>query len=287
MIVTFLLILASTGPLDVDVMTFNIRYGTAPDGENRWEKRRDLVFEVIREHHPDVIGLQEAMRFQIDDICKAVPGYAEVGEGRDGGEKGEYSAILYREKRFRVREAGTFWLSETPGEPSRGLGAACRRICTWGWFEERGTGRSLHVYNTHLDHGAREAREKGILLIVDRVAGKAPVIVTGDFNAAERSEAMQSLRSGGMVDTYRVLHPDAKDVGTYHAFTGNREGEKIDGIFASSGIEVVEARILTRNNEGRYPSDHFPVTARVQVTGPERRSPARSVPFRGQTVPGG
>ena len=124
-------------PLDVRVMSFNIRYGTARDGENVWAKRRELVFRTVRDYAPEVVGLQEALRFQIDEIRRAVPGYAEVGTGREGGTKGEYSAILFRAERFDVTESGTFWLSDTPEVPSRHWGNACIRICTWARLVEK------------------------------------------------------------------------------------------------------------------------------------------------------
>nr|MBP8304790.1 endonuclease/exonuclease/phosphatase family protein [Phycisphaerae bacterium] len=113
---------AAAEPLEVRVMTFNIRYGTADDGPDHWAQRKDLLFEVIRQAGADVIGLQEALRFQLDQIEQAVPGYAEIGEAREGGTEGEYSAILYARERFRADASGTFWLSSTPERVSNDWG---------------------------------------------------------------------------------------------------------------------------------------------------------------------
>ena len=126
------------------VMTFNIRYGTAKDGENEWSARRDMLFEVIRDTRPDLLGLQEALDFQIDEILAAVSGYAVVGVGRDdGAEKGEYSAILFRTERFHVAEAGTFWFSDTPAVPgSKSWGNQITRISSWARLIDR-DGRGL------------------------------------------------------------------------------------------------------------------------------------------------
>ena len=110
---------AMAGELNIDVMSFNIRYGTAEDGQNHWDARKSLVFDVIRDSAPDIIGLQESLRFQIDKIRDNVPGYEEIGEGKLGGELGEYSAILYRYDRFYADKSGTFWLSESPEVPSK------------------------------------------------------------------------------------------------------------------------------------------------------------------------
>jgi endonuclease/exonuclease/phosphatase family metal-dependent hydrolase len=126
----------------LNVMTFNIRYGTANDGANHWKNRKEMVCDVLRKYRSDLVGVQEALRFQLDYIREEVPGYALIGVGReDGKTKGEYSAILYRSKRLEVNESGTFWLSDTPEIPgSITWGNACTRICTWGRFVDRKTG---------------------------------------------------------------------------------------------------------------------------------------------------
>ncbi|MBN2269351.1 MAG: endonuclease/exonuclease/phosphatase family protein [Sedimentisphaerales bacterium] len=274
------------GGLEVSVMTFNIRYGTANDGANRWENRRELVSDVIRKYEPDVIGLQEALGFQIDEICKALPQYARLGVGRDDGKtKGEYSAILYRSDKFQVEQGGTFWLSDTPEVPgSITWGNACTRICTWARFVEKKTGRAFYHYNLHLDHVSQPSREKSMLLLVERIGKRRhanPFVVTGDFNADEKNPAILFLKGKTslankegdksenpipMVDTFRVRHPDAKDVGTFNDFKGTNTGGKIDYILTTTDVHVLDAQILHDNVDGRYPSDHFPVTARLRFS---------------------
>jgi endonuclease/exonuclease/phosphatase family metal-dependent hydrolase len=272
--------------LAADVMSFNIRYGSAADGEDRWDKRKDLVCDIIRYQSPDVVGLQEALDFQIEYILDAVSGYGMIGEGRDGGSAGEYSAILYWADRFDVAEHGTFWLSDTPEVPSRHWGNACVRICTWGRFVERESGRAFYLYNTHLDHVSQPSREKSVRLIMERVSERGhpdPFVLTGDFNAGEDNPAIGYLvgdatRASGtmvaagdatgddvtplpLVDAFRVLYPDAGSVGTFNGFEGKTGGDKIDYVFVTPDTEVSHASILRMHDEGRYPSDHFPVTA--------------------------
>lgn len=256
-------------------MTFNIRYGTADDGPDHWDRRRDLLFETIRKSGADVIGLQEALRFQLDQIEQVVPGYAEVGEGREGGTKGEYAAILYAKDRFRADTSGTFWLSSTPERVSNDWGNANIRVCTWGRFIETKTGQAFYVFNTHLDHVSQSSREKAVRLIAQRIQALAPAdpfVLTGDFNAGEDNPAIRYLKGtdlgDGVVpvpltDTFRVLHPDEAEVRTAHGFKGTTRGSKIDYIFTPSGVRVLDAAILHTNRDGRYPSDHFPVTARL------------------------
>ena len=273
------------GTLDVRVMSFNIRYGSASDGENQWKNRREMVFEVIRDQHSDVVGLQEALRFQIDEIRKAVPAYGEIGVAREDGRiDGEYSAILYRTDRFGIAEAGTFWLSDTPDVAgSNHWGNACVRICTWARLIENKSGKAFYVFNTHLDHRSQPSREKSAVLLAQRIRSrnhKDPVVLTGDFNAGENNPVIMYLKGETavegpdgrkakidvpMVDTFRVLNPNAEDVRTGHAFKGTRRGHKIDYVLTPPGAEVLEALILYDNVDGRYPSDHYPVLARLRL----------------------
>ncbi len=269
----------------ISVMTFNIRYGEAKDGENRWELRRDLLCDVIREHDPDVIGLQEAIRFQLDYIRKALPGYDEIGAGRNDGQKGgEYSAILYRADRLRLDEHGNFWFSDTPEVPgSKHWGNRITRLCTWGRFIDRRSGRAFYMYNVHLDHESQPSRERSVELLAERVRQRAHpdcAIVTGDFNAGESNRAVRYLKgeiprastapaavvaSPRLRDSFRVIHPDARVVGTFNGFHGTRTGEKIDYILVPADVTVLDAAILRDHRDGRYPSDHFPLIARLRM----------------------
>jgi endonuclease/exonuclease/phosphatase family metal-dependent hydrolase len=284
--------LTETNGLELQVMSFNIRNGAANDGENHWKNRRQMVFELLRNHKSDVIGLQEALKFQIDEIIEAVPEYGMVGVGRDGGKtEGEYSAILYNRQRFKVDESDTFWLSDTPQVPgSITWGNACTRICTWARLVEKKTGKAFYMYNLHLDHVSQPSREKSVALVTERIRQrkyKEPFVLTGDFNAGENNPAILYLKGkaaldngkGGksknplvLVDTFRVLHPDANEVGTFHEFKGLRSGDKIDYIFTTPDVKVLEASILRDNTEGRYPSDHFPVVAEILISAKGRDS---------------
>ena len=223
----------------LQVMSFNIRYGTAKDGDNHWSARREMLFDVISERDADLVGLQEALAFQIDEIQAAVPSYAVVGVGRDdGGRAGEWSAILFKVGRFRVADAGTFWFSDTPEVPaSKSWGNNITRICTWARLIDR-DGRGFYHFNLHLDHESQPSRDRSTALLRQRIEARAfltdPVVVTGDFNVGERNPALAALVSKGnpaspFVDTYRVLHPDETVVGTFTGFKmGNTAGEKID-----------------------------------------------------------
>jgi endonuclease/exonuclease/phosphatase family metal-dependent hydrolase len=261
------------------IMSFNIRYGTAKDGENHWSSRKEMLFELVRERDVDLVGLQEALAFQIDEIVAAAPFYAVVGVGRDdAGNAGEFSAILFRKDRFRVADAGTFWFSDTPEVPgSKTWGNNITRICTWARFIDR-DGRGFYHFNLHLDHESQTSRERSTVLLRQRIESRAfptdPVVVTGDFNVGERNPALSTLvgrggdesRPAAFLDTFRVLHPDEANAGTFSGFKfGNTSGDKIDYVLVQPGAEVLSAEIIRTSKNDRYPSDHFPVMARVKL----------------------
>lgn len=251
---------------DLKVMTFNIRYGTADDGENHWKTRKSLVFEVIRNNNPDLIGLQEALDFQINEILDELPGYSYIGVGRDDGiSSGEYSAILFAKDRFIVDSTETFWFSDTPDAAgSITWGGSLPRICSWGLLYDKFCNTPLYFYNVHLDHQSQESREKSAEMIIRKIGNAQkdiPIIVTGDFNCGEDNPAIQKILASGLIDSYRNRNTKRDDEGTFNGFKGDKTGDKIDYIFVNNRFNVIESGIDYSNSDGKYPSDHFPVTA--------------------------
>lgn len=261
---------ASGQTRDLKVMSFNIRYGTAQDGPNHWDLRKDFVAAAIAAEDPDVIGLQEALHGQLTFLLDTLPAYAMLGVGRDDGKTaGEYTAILYRKARLSVQDSDTFWFSDTPAVvASRSWGNTITRICTWARF--RVDGRTpLYVYNVHLDHQSQPSRERSARLLRERIEArqpKAPFVVTGDFNAGEANPAIAAMTANGFAqDAFRMIHKDVAGVGTFSGFEETRvDGEKIDYVFVSPDLVVVDAAIVRTARDGRTPSDHFPVTARIR-----------------------
>ena len=267
--------------VELRVMSFNIRNGRANDGENAWERRKEFVCDVIKDSQLDILGVQEAFRFQLDEIRKQLPEFGEVGEGRDGGQRGEYSAVLYRKSRFAVRDSGTFWLSDTPEVKSRHWGNRYLRVCSWAHLKEMNTGRSFYVYNTHFDHQSQNARLKSAHLIARRIRNRKhadPFVLTGDFNADEENPVILHLKGKeksppkhplALVDTFRQQHPDEESAGTGGGFEGRRNGKKIDYVFVEPATQILKADIIRTQRDGRYPSDHFPVSATIRLQYPD------------------
>lgn len=256
----------------ISTMSFNVRYGTAADRGNSWQYRKQAVVEIIRKNNPDLLGVQEALAFQMKYLEKNFTEYDAVGDGRDDGESsGEHTGIFFRKSRFEALSSGTFWFSETPRVPgSSHWGNRHPRICTWVRLSDRETGQVFSVYNVHLDHGSRLSREKSIAMLIERMSRRPNehVILMGDFNSVESSRALRTLTTTSTtqrfwIDTFREIHPNALRCGTITWFTGLRFGPRIDYILATSGTRVHNARIIHGRIDGRLPSDHFPVSALV------------------------
>lgn len=254
--------------MDTGFCTFNIRYDTWRDCGNRWSRRREQVYRLWRRHAWGVVGVQEALHSQVLDLDRALPNYGFVGVGRDDGAAGgEYSPIFYRRDLFEPVDSGTFWLSDTPDAPgSKGWDATLPRICTWARLRHA-TDSAMSpftVYNTHTDSGSQQARERGVAVILGRMADASPerAVLMGDFNATDDNPAVAPIRAAGLSNTF----PPGTDSWSYHGFTGrNREG-KIDHIFATRDWRILGAWVVTEHEGRRYPSDHFPVTAALEIS---------------------
>jgi endonuclease/exonuclease/phosphatase family metal-dependent hydrolase len=258
---------------ELRVMSFNIRYGTAADGENHWDKRKEFLVETIKAFDPDLVGTQETLGFQRDYLAEQLPSHAVLGVGRDDGkEKGEMMALYYRKERFDKLDAGHFWLSETPDEPgSKSWDSSLPRMVTWVKLSDRTepTGKPILFFNTHFDHRGPEARLESARLLrrrIDSLAKDCAAIVTGDFNAGEGSPPYQALFAKpegqpALLDCFRVAHPQrGEEEGTATGFrAAATRGARIDWIAGTRDFQVTSAEIDRTERGGRTPSDHFPV----------------------------
>jgi len=260
------------------VMTYNIRYAgnEETDGVNAWSKRKNLVASMISFNHADIIGVQEALLLQLDDLTELLPGYSWVGVGRDDGvKKGEFSAILFRNDRFEVLTHSTFWLSETPDVPSKGWDAAFPRVVTWAEVKSKETGKTFFIFNTHYDHIGETARINSSKLLKKRIAefvDNQPVILIGDFNTQDSTEAYQILtdQSDDKLILYDAqLKSKTEHHGsnvTFNDFGRSIEpGNKIDFIFVTKDVLILQHGVIDETVNGHYPSDHMPVVAEVKI----------------------
>ena len=247
-------------------MTFNLRYAN-PSDPFPWPQRLPAVLAVVRAAAPDLLGTQEGLAGQIDDLARELPEYDWVGRGRDEGGRGELAALFYRRERFALVDTGNFWLSDTPEiEASTTWGNATRRMLTWARLRERASGRSLLVMNTHFDHAVEGARERSAQLVLERswqLAGRDPVVLLGDFNAPAGSTPWRTLvAEGGFVDAWEQAQQKGPDLGTFQGWEQpDPGGARIDWILLRGMGAVRAARVHPERPGGVWPSDHLAVSA--------------------------
>ena len=259
-------------PPPLRVATYNIRYHNPDDGEHAWPNRKDRVVSTVQFNNVHLVGMQEVLKDQIDDLALALDGYEWIGVGRDDGkEAGEFSPIFYQPDRLESLESGTFWLSKNPDIPgSLDWDAAITRIVTWARFRDLSTDSTFYHFNTHFDHRGELAREKSAELIAhraSRMAGTSPVVVTGDFNFVESAPGYAVLTQSFQDAYYVTEQPHHGPDGTFSGFeTGSTElNRRIDYIFVQNEVRVLQHAILSDHWNGAYSSDHLAVVATVQL----------------------
>ena len=265
----------------IKVMSFNIRYGAANDGDNHWKHRSYLVAETIDMFDPDLLGTQEVLKFQAEFLKKKFPEYGFHGVGRqDGTENGEYVPVMYRKERFQLVDSGHYWLSETPEiAGSKSWDSSLPRMVSWVEVSDRKNGGEKFVFiNTHFDHRGETARLESARLIrkqaEELMKKNVPFIITGDFNTTEDGQPYKELVTGTggnnipIVDSYRNTFLERSDLeSTSSRWTGNRSGSRIDWVLHSRDFTTLQSVINYTNEKGRYPSDHYPVQAIVRLSG--------------------
>jgi endonuclease/exonuclease/phosphatase family metal-dependent hydrolase len=255
------------------ILSYNIRYQNSIDSINGWEFRKENVVGLIRYHQADVVGVQEAQPGQIKDLEQMLPEFAWYGVPRVEGKSGEYTAIFYKKDKYQLVSSGTFWYSETPHvKESKSWDAYFPRTASWCKLKDKKSGAQFFVFNTHLDHRGVVAREKSaevLLQQIDAVAGRAPVIVTGDFNTTPSSVPYQKLTEGKrLFDSIHITAmPHYGPINTSSGFTVQKQPirARIDYVFVSDKVKVLQHATLSDQQEGRYYSDHLPVLAVVDL----------------------
>lgn len=277
-----------------NLATYNIRYYTTSDSlqGDKWQTRSKVIADLARFHEFDIFGTQEGLKFQLEDLRNKLGKYDYIGAGRDDGKSaGEHTAIFYRPDKFEVLDQGHFWLSETPDKPGKGWDAVCYRICTWGKFRHRASGKDFMLFNIHLDHIGKKARVESVRLVMDKAAeigGDMPAFIMGDLNVDQTSDCYGFITSSDRFSDARDIADFVYETnGTWNEFNGRGYcNSRIDHIFASPGVKVERYGILTdsyrtspdglkeSDNSGGYdcevleyetrlPSDHFPVLTTV------------------------
>jgi endonuclease/exonuclease/phosphatase family metal-dependent hydrolase len=261
--------------LDLNIMTFNIRYDNPGDGTNSWQYRKENTMKLIRFQEIDVLGMQEVLASQLKDITGQLSEYNAVGVGReDGKEKGEFSPILYNKNKFTLIKSGYFWLSETPDKPSKGWDAACERIATWVQLKDKATGKKVFVMNTHFDHIGQVARQESVNLIktkTTQLSEGLPQIFMGDLNADPKSSVVKSLLTAdgsfAFLDSKNRASVVYGPNWTFHDFGKIPYAERplIDYILVNKAVTVKKYGVLAETLNETFLSDHAPVFIKISL----------------------
>ena len=246
--------------------TFNMRLDTPADSLNNWKYRKERVAQYIQDMKLDVVGTQEVLQNQFNDLKSLLPDFEGVGVARDDGkETGEYSAVFYRKSVFDALDSGTFWLAENPDSVGMmGWDAVCVRVATWAKLQHKATGKIVMAVNTHFDHVGKVARRESALLIIRKIkeiVGDQPAVLTGDFNVTDQSEAYNTIVSNEFVllDAHKVAEKTGGASYTFHGFdkVDMEKRSKIDFVFVTPQIKVLHSEVTPEVKEALL-SDHNP-----------------------------
>jgi endonuclease/exonuclease/phosphatase family metal-dependent hydrolase len=247
------------------VMTYNVKVGVED-----WPARRGLLLEIVRRNDPDVLCVQEALTAQLDDLRAGLPGYAVIGEGREGGNAGEWTAILVRSSRFDVAGSGSYWLSDSPDVPgSNTWGSLFVRMATWAQLVDVASGAPLRVVTTHFDHDPSphgdDVRRRSAELVVNRTPD-GPVVFLGDCNEpAGDGSAWTTFAAAGFRDAWELAGAD-DDVNSFNDWMPPaRGGERIDWMLVRGDVAIERVRMDHDDPSTWVASDHFPVVAELAV----------------------
>lgn len=256
----------------INVATFNMRYDNPDDSLNNWQYRKERIAQFIKDQKVEIVGTQELLQNQVDDLKALLPEYDMVGVARDNGkDEGEYAAIFYLRDRFDALDSNNFWLCENPDSVGmKGWDAACTRIATWAKLQDKATGKIFMAVNTHFDHVGEVARRESALLIISKIkeiVGDRPAFLTGDFNVDSTSNAYETITTNEFVlnDSRKVAKAVEGADYTWHDF-GKLPAEErgiIDFIFTTPSIEVLKVFIPQENIDALL-SDHNPQVATLQ-----------------------
>lgn len=240
----------------LNVISFNIRIGTCDDGDNSWDIRKPATIAMIRVEKPDIIGLQETVDFQEWYIRENCSAYEAIGDCPN--------SVFYRKASLKCLKWGKFWLSETPDKASQGWDGAYPRTAVWALMCDKKSHKSFYFVNTHLDHIGVTAREKGLALILERMAAinkeGLPLVLCGDFNCEAGNPELGVIR--GKMDNTRLTARKTDAQTSYNGW--GKASSSIDFIFQKGFSSCRSFKTITKEFAGkRYISDHYPVKAQL------------------------
>lgn len=267
----------------IRVVSFNLKrdFGIPLRRSHKWQQRREIAAQLIRQSGASIVGVQELSPQMRSDVGALLSyDYTILGTGRYNGQRAqsdEHSDIILKNDDVLADRVNTFWLSKNPERTSRSYFSLFPRVCTVVEVHIRRLGRTVRVFNTHLDHLCGFSRMLGVQVILEKMRQMnsekpMPTVLMGDFNCKPDSKPIRFLQGSmqslpvSLVDVYSYYEPQ-KISNTLHYFTGKIKpgAQPIDYIFVSDDFEVVDVTIRTDSFDGRYPSDHYPLEATLRL----------------------
>lgn len=248
------------------VISSNIRFSTTDDGAHRWENRCRLLARILLSHRPVIVATQEGREPQLRELAQLLSPLRLVADGRPWIAERMYPCIFVDPSSVEVYENGDFWLSETPLTPgSVSFESAFPRLCSWAHVGMRG--QKFLVASTHLDHVLDETRNKQAAVLVEQLRRLLlpgeKILLMGDFNDEPTSKTRSIIQRGlpELSDPWKK-----SEESSHHPFSGTcPAGARIDWILLSSAIEVEDIFLEKSNEQGQWPSDHFPVVCKIKA----------------------
>ncbi len=253
------------GKAGARVVSFNIRYfNNQEDRANGWDHRKWAVLAMLRDVKPDIMGVQESMPRQNEFIQSRWEGYEYVATSRNGNGTGEFASTFYNTKTVELEKWGYFWLNEqNPSLPVKGWDAAYLRMASWCVFKMKDSGKRLFFVNTHLDNEGKNARVKGLELILSQVGElnteHLPLVIAGDFNAAPKDKCFKEIRKVMKSSRETALSSDKRP--SFNDF-GQSRGSILDYIWYGGFQECCDFKVIAEPyEEAPFVSDHYPIRA--------------------------
>lgn len=255
------------------VVTFNLRTDFPLDIKNRWKYRREIVYDLINTNDFDIIGVQELTNKMFNDLSSEISNYNFVGQPRSSKYFIERNDILVA-KKHRILEYNTFWLSKNPDKIGSSIWySVYPRICTTALIKLEDN-NIVRVYNTHLDFLFPKAREYGLKKIGEYMEKQHekddyPAILMGDLNSTPNSKIIKNFLDGKYNKRkFIAVQENKKEIykmTTLSKFKERKRGLHIDYIFVTEEFNVKNTEIIYFNKNNKYPSDHYPIMAELEL----------------------
>jgi endonuclease/exonuclease/phosphatase family metal-dependent hydrolase len=251
--------------MQLKIISSNIRYENAHDGDHAWINRLPLLQTIFTEFHPDILATQEGREEQIRSLAKILP-MKLITEHRQWISDRMYPCLYINEEQIKVKVSGDIWLSETPQiSGSISFKSMFPRLCTWMRITHLINNQDYIVVNTHLDHVLEETRLEQIKVLIREIQNlntdNLPLILMGDFN-----DSPDSILRKIIIEKFNLKDPWIEKLNpeetSHHAFLGEKaSGIRIDWILVPQAFAIQEIRLEKKSFNNIFPSDHYPLMA--------------------------